>query len=172
LISFVDQLDYFDFYVLDKILEYTRQPTVLDVRYYANDPEILALLEANQLTMLRLFPSWTWATSEYIGMYHPTGGNAIPVMSIDDAKRLTELGQVDLTLLHYQDPGFEHYDCISFTDVEPRLSDHARTCFLRNYHQSPLVAAMTSGNTLGAIRTALTMLGKSIPEDSDCEGRM
>ena len=49
LISVVDQLDNFDFYVLDKILEYARQPTVLDVRYYANDPEILALLDANQL---------------------------------------------------------------------------------------------------------------------------
>ena len=175
LISVVDQLDYFDFYVLDKILEYTRQPTVLDVRYYANDPEILALLEANQLTMLRLFPSRTWETSDYIGMYHPTGGNSVPVMTIDDAKSLAELGQVDLTVLHHQDPGYEHYDCIGFTDVEPRLSDHARTRFLQNYHQSSLVAAMTSGNTLGAIRMALTMLGKSMPGDSDseegCDGR-
>ena len=34
--------------------------------------------------------------------------------STDDARGLVQLSQMDVAVLHYQDQGFQHYDCVSF----------------------------------------------------------
>ena len=49
--------DDFDCYVIDKVLEYTRAPNVLDTRFYADDLEIRALLLNHELSLLRIWPT-------------------------------------------------------------------------------------------------------------------
>ena len=70
----VDQLQYFDYYVLDRILAYTQNPQVLDDIYYANDPEIRALLRAFGISLLRAKPPSDWIRDGYAANFQDRDG--------------------------------------------------------------------------------------------------
>jgi hypothetical protein len=106
-------------------------------------------------------------TPDCVGLFHGGAGTgAVELATVDEAKALTELGQVDLTVLHYQDPGYQHY-CLRLDATVPVLRTATRERLLAEFNESPLVRVMRAGNTLGAVRLALSKLGIEIPSESE-----
>ena len=120
-----EHLDDFDYYVIDKVLEYTRAPNILDTRYYADDLEIRALLRSLELSLLRVWPRRNQQVGN-TGSFTGRDGTYATVGSLDDARGLVQLSQVDIAVLHHQDVGYQHYDCVSFQGEALHMS--ADTC--------------------------------------------
>ena len=62
------------------------------------------------------------------------------------ARRLHELGQADMTVLHFQFDGFEHYDCMSLANSEPAMPEIVRNRLPDRLRVSPFERAMTFEN--------------------------
>ena len=78
--SVSDQLQAFDFYVLDKLEAAWQEYSVLDARLYVDYPEITALLRTCRLSFLRTRPPTTW-TETSVGSYFDEDGGFTDVAS-------------------------------------------------------------------------------------------
>ena len=135
---------------------------MLDARYSADSSEIEAFLSGFGISMLRVFPQRNWNPTR-VAMYHPINDLAIAIADMEDAHVLVCAGQVELAVLHTDEPNFQHYDCLKFSGDNMRFSPNVNARVLGRFKHSTLAAAVMSGNSLGAVRCALHMLGKAIP---------
>ena len=157
--------DDFDCYVMDKVLEYTRAPNVLDTRFYADDLEIRALLLNLELSLLRIWP--TRRQMNDTGCFTGRDGSYTVVESIGDARGLVELSQVDVAVLHHQDPGYQHYDCVSFQGGTLHMSTEACARLLSAFEASTLVSSVLRNDVVAATRAVFTLLGIGLPQGDE-----
>ena len=61
---YLDRLDKFDIYILDKLETVFQRPRVLDTHHYADTPEIEAFLQRIELSLLRLRPASDWREND------------------------------------------------------------------------------------------------------------
>ena len=96
---FLDGLDNFDVYILDKLETVFQRPFVLDTHHYADTPEIEAFLQRFALSLLRLRPASDWREND-IGTLQRGVSEVIP----DEMRLQSLLAQVDVDfkMLHYQ----------------------------------------------------------------------
>ena len=159
--------DDFDCYVIDKVLEYVRAPEVLDTRFYADDLEIRALLLTLNLSLLRIWPARNQAMND-IGSFTGRDGSYAVVQSIDDARGLVELAQVDFAVLHHQDAGYQHYDCVSFQNGALHMSTESCARLLAAFETSTLVPSVLRNDLVGSVHAIFALLGIGPPpKESD-----
>ena len=153
---FLNRLDNFDIYILDKLETVFQRPLVLDTHHYADTPEIEAFLQRFELSLLRLRPASDWRDND-IGTLQRGVSEVIP----DEMRLQSLLAQVDvdLKMLHYQYPGFEHYDVLSATDGVGRMQDAKRNAVADAIHQSSLLRCLVDGNVVDFRRNALLCVG-------------
>ena len=116
----IGRLEDVDIYILDKLEAVRTANQVVDTLHYADDLEINAFLRRFGLTMLRVRPANEWSRpGEDIGAVHGLSEDVV-LRSVADEAQLRGLMQdqhVDLQLMHYQYPGFEHYDIVHFVNT-------------------------------------------------------
>mgnify|MGYP001198238459 FL=1 len=88
---YLNTLDNFDVYVLEKLETVLRTPLVLDTHHYADTPEIEALLQTFELSMLRLRPASDWREND-IGTLQRGFSEVIP----DEMRLQSLLARVDV----------------------------------------------------------------------------
>ena len=158
-----DQLDDFDVYFLSKLEMCCERRSVLDTRNYADDPEIRAFLQACNLSMLRLRPPSCW-TDNSVGSIIWPGGVYQNFNTMDQIHAVVEQGGVDLGFLHYQFNGFEHFDVLRFNDLADASNAMMSSRVIDFVTASELARAMSLGDLDTVRRTAIEVLGKTIPE--------
>ena len=154
---YVNTLDRFNVYVLDKLEAALRPTVILDTHHYADFPEIEACRRTFGLSMLRLRPANDWREND-IGNLQKD----MDVQVIADDVHLRSLlasSDVDLKMLHYQYPGFEHYDVISSTDSALGIAEPKKTAVVRAIEQSSLLQCLKENNVLEYRRNALLLVG-------------
>ena len=153
---YLNTLDKFDIYVLEKLEKVLRPQLVLDTHHYADTPEIEALLQTFELSMLRLRPASDWREND-IGTLQRGFSEVIP-----DEMRLQSLlarVDVDLKMLHYQYPGFEHYDVLCSKDTVVGMQASKRNTITHAIRQSSLLRNLMDGNVREYRRNALLCVG-------------
>ena len=154
--SFLNGLDNFDIYVLDKLETVLRTPMVLDTHHYADTPEIEAFLQTFELSLLRLRPASEWREND-IGTLQKGFSEVIP----DEMRLQSLLGgvDVDLKMLHYQYPGFEHYDVLSLNDTVVGMQETKRNTITDAIRRSSLLQHVVDGNVGEFRRNAVLCVG-------------
>ena len=153
---YVNTLDSFQVYVLDKLEAVLRPTRILDTHHYADSPEIEALLQTFGLSMLRLRPVSDWSPND-IGTLQTTHTE-----SVQDEVQLRALlasADLDLKMLHYQYPGFEHYDVLSSSDRDVGMIDQKKDRLVHAIGQSALLQSLVGNNLFEYRRNALLLVG-------------
>ena len=153
---YLNTLDNFDIYVLEKLETVLQTPLVLDTHHYADTPEIEALLQAFELSLLRVRPASDWREND-IGTLQSGLSEVIP-----DEMRLQSLlarVDVDLKMLHYQYPGFEHYDVLCSNGTVVGMQGTKRNTITDAIRQSSLLRPLVDGNVREYRRNALLCIG-------------
>ena len=143
-------------YILDKLETVFQRPLVLDTHHYADTPEIEAFLQRFELSLLRLRPASDWREND-IGTLQRGVSEVIP----DEMRLQSLLAQVDvdLKMLHYQYPGFEHYDVLSAKDSVVGMQDTKRNVIADAIRQSSLLRHLVDGNVRDFRRNAVLCVG-------------
>ena len=119
-VEHIGRLGDIEIYILDKLEAVLRSNQVVDTLHYADDLEIDAFLRRFGLTMLRVRPANEWSRpGEDIGAVHGLSEDEV-LRTIADEAQLRALMQdqrVDLQLMHYQYPTFEHYDIVHLVNT-------------------------------------------------------
>lgn len=139
---------------------------VLDTFHYADALEIEAFLNAFRVTMLRLRPACEWHSTRHddIGMVTYYGTDDEVTEAIGNAaglKVLLESRDVDLQLLHYQYPGYEHYDIVHLVGAPCRFRAGHTAQICQKIRASPLLVAAARGDRQQFRLCALMLLHKS-----------
>ena len=87
--------------------------------------------------------------------------------SIDDARRLVELSQVDIAVIHHQDPGDWHYDCASFEGGTLHMSTDSCLRVLSALEASTLVSSVLRNDVVAATHAVFTLLGIGFPQGDE-----
>ena len=152
----LDRLDKFDIYILDKLETVFQRPRVLDTHQYADTPEIEAFLQRFELSLLRLRPASDWREND-IGTLQRGVSEVIP----DEMRLQSLLAQVDvdLKMLHYQYPGFEHYDVLSTKDGVVGMQESKRNVIAKAMRHTSLLGHVVDGNVRDFRLNALMCVG-------------
>ena len=106
--------------------------------------------------MLRLRPANDWRGND-IG-YLQTATDEQVIADEAHLRSLLASADVDLKMLHYQYPGFEHYDVISSTDSALGITEPKKTAVVRAIEQSSLLQCLKEKNVLEYRRNAETLV--------------
>ena len=98
-----------------------------------------------------------------IGCFIGRDGSYAVVESIDDAFRLVELSQVDVAVQHHQDPGYQHYDCVSFEGGTLHMSTESCLRVMSASEASTLVSSVLRNDVIAATHAVFTLLGICFP---------
>ena len=108
---FIDDMDSFTVYVLDKFEAVLRSENVLDYRLYADTPEICAWLLRSRTKALMLKPQVPKESYMVAGPY-----DVEQLSTVEDVRGSLTEGSIDYVFLHYDRDGPEHYDVTSFSN--------------------------------------------------------
>ena len=147
--EFVPRLCPFDLYVLDKLEALVHPRQVLDTHMYAYTPEIEALLQRFELSMLRLRPAGEWKEGGGDIGHLQDASLQHGFCSVPDVEALQTLlvsDDVDLKLVHYQYPGYEHFDVVGLADRAIGFACSKVNEIRTAIRESPLIAALAAGN--------------------------
>jgi len=145
----VPRLGPFELYVLDKLEALVHPKQVLDTHMYADTPEIEALLQRFELSMLRLRPAGEWKEGGGDIGHLQDASLQHGFCSVPDVEALQTLlvsDDVDLKLVHYQYPGYEHFDMVGLADRAIGFARSKVDEVRKAIRESPLIAALTAGN--------------------------
>ena len=134
----------FEVYVLDKFEALLRPEEVLDTRLYADTPEIEAFLSTFQLSMLRMRPASEWdQRPDDVGSLRGRSSNSMfhVVASEEELKGVLNNGDADLQLVHYQYPGYEHFDMVCLAGGATRFEGAKSSSIRKAIHESSLLIA-------------------------------
>ena len=154
--GYVNTLDNFQVYVLDKLEAVLRPTRILDTHHYADTPEIEALLQTLGLSMLRVRPVSDWRQND-IGTFQKM--HAETIKDEVHLRALLASADVDLKMLHYQYPGFEHYDVLSSYDRGVGMEDPKKNTLVHAISESPLLRCLRDDNLREYRRNALLLVG-------------
>ena len=175
-LRFMDQLDNFDYYVLSKVEVCCQQRPVLDSCHYADYPEISTFLNVCDLSLMRVKPPAAWNSGDVGSILTAdyTFGN---VATIDDARAAASQSRSELQVMHYQFTGFEHYDVLTFDDLDNDMNAASAARTINFIRTSELAMLMHEGDYNTVRQKLLFMLDKEFPslepkEESSSEENM
>ena len=138
----------FQIYVLDKLEALFQPAQVLDTHMFADTPEIEAFLQRFDLTLLRVRPPSEWnMPGRDIGHLQGSSveGGYRPVLDIEDLEALLRYGDLDLKVVHYQYPGYEHFDVVSSVHCDERMTLSKSNEIRGAVDNCSLIAALRAG---------------------------
>ena len=153
---YVNMLDEFQVYVLDKLETVCNPPSQLDTHQYADSFEIEAFRHTFELSMLRLRPFGTWL-EDNLGLLQTVDTEVI--RNEEHLRTLLAKANVDLKLLHHQYSKFEHYSVISSCDRGVGMTDEKKNELLHAIAQSSLLQCLVNRNVGEFRRNALLLVG-------------
>ena len=153
---YVNSLDDFQIYVLDKLETVCNPPLHLDTYQYADSLEIEAFRKNFDLSMLRLRPFGTWKDDD-IGTLHTSDIEVIK--NVEHLRTLLASAEVDLKFLHHQYENFEHYNLISFHDRDVGIREEKKNTIVYAITQSSLLRSLLDQNVKEFRRIALLHVG-------------
>ena len=166
------QVGPFEIYVLDKLEALAHPAQVLDTHMFADTPEIEAFMKRFELSMLRMRPPCEWNEAggdigHFQGSSSQLGFRSVP--SVDDLQGLLASDDVDLKLVHYQYPGYEHFDAVCLAGHDIGLATTKIAEIRKALEESSLVAALVAGRVDEYRRHCLSVLGIEAETGSDMQ---